>query len=534
VPVATKRRRILTGTAWLAGFSLLPELARLAMAAAPPATGAARPFDFARLRALARERAKAPPTEPRDERPPQLRSLDYDRYRQIVFRRDHALWHDRPLAFQAQFFHLGLFFRQKVRIFEVADGQAREIAYDPAMFDYGDNRFEPPLPEDLGFAGFRLHFHTDFRFDMVAFQGASYFRAVDGRNQYGMSARGLAVDTGLPRPEEFPAFTRFWLQRPRPEQTVITVYALLESPSVTGAYRFLIAPGGSTVMEVEAWLYPRRPIERLGIAPLTSMFQCGENDRRVCDDWRPEIHDSDGLALWTGRGERIWRPLVNPSRVRVSSFLDENPRGFGLLQRDQQFDNYQDIGARYHLRPGVWVEPLEDWGRGAVMLVEIPTPDETFDNIVAFWNPERPVQVGEERVLRYRMTWGASPAPAVDLARVLATRIGKGGVVGQPRPPRTRKFVIDFAGGSLPLLAEDAPVVPVVGASHGEILGNAGAGERRPGVPASFRLPGTRIWRTVFDYRWQETRPVDLRLYLRLGPQALSETWLYQWDPPAG
>ncbi len=532
--MAGSRRDMLVGAGWLAGFSLLPALARFAAAAEPPVTGPAEPFDFAALRRLARGIAAAPPRPFRDELPPQLHDLDYDRYRRIAFRPDRALWHDRPLAFRAQFFHLGLFFRRKVRIFEVADGRARELAYDPVMFDYGGNRFDPPLPDDLGFAGFRLHFHTDFRFDVAVFQGASYFRAVDGRNQYGLSARGLAIDTGLPRPEEFPDFTRFWLLRPRPDATTVTVWALLESPSVTGAYRFLIAPGGRTVMEVEAWLYPRRPVERLGIAPLTSMYQCGENDRRVCDDWRPEIHDSDGLAIWTGNGERIWRPLVNPARLRVSSFLDENPRGFGLLQRDQRFASYQDTGARYHLRPGAWVEPREGWGPGAVMLVEIPTPDETFDNIVAFWNPERPLSPGEEARLRYRLVWGADPAPRADLATVRATRIGKGGVVGRPRPPRTAKFVVDFAGGPLSLLAEDAPVVPVVGASHGEIVDREAAGTRRPGAPAAFVVPEAGIWRVVFDYRWREVRPVDLRLYLRLGPQALSETWLYQWDPPAG
>ncbi len=531
--MTVRRRRVLAGAAWIAGFSLLPRLAELARAAAPLATGPAEPFDFAALVRLARGLSKAPPREFVDETPPQLRALDYDRYRRIVFRPDHALWHDRDLAFRAQFFHLGLFFRQKVRIFEVVDGRAREIAYDPAMFDYGGNRFDPPLPADLGFAGFRLHFHTDFRFDMVAFQGASYFRAVDGRNQYGLSARGLAIDTGLPRPEEFPLFTRFWLVRPAPTETTVTVWALLESRSVTGAYRFLIAPGGRTVMEVEARLFPRRPIERLGIAPLTSMFQCGENDRRVCDDWRPEIHDSDGLALWTGAGERIWRPLVNPAYLRVSSFLDENPRGFGLLQRDQRFESYQDTGARYHLRPGAWVEPLGGWGRGAVLLVEIPTPDEAFDNIVAFWKPERPVRGGEELTLRYRLVWGADPVPPADLARARATRIGRGGVVGRPRPPRTAKFVVDFAGGPLSLLPGDAPLVPVVTASHGEIPGNEAAGSRRPGAPAAFTVPEAGIWRVVFDYRWRETRPVDLRLYLRLGHQALSETWLYQWDPPA-
>jgi glucans biosynthesis protein len=317
---------------------------------AHPATAAVRktqPFDFAWLKGYARALAAAPYQPPQHTLPKPLAGLDYDRYQAIRFRADRALWAREPVDFRAGFFHRGPMFKEPVRMYEVMDGQAQEIVYDPAMFDFSKSRINvSALPKQDGFAGLRLHFHTDWSADVAVFLGASYFRAVgEDFRQYGISARGLAIDTALDHGDEFPIFTAFWLERPAKESNGLTVYALLNSPQVAGAYRFDITPGATAVMDVDATLYPRKPIQRLGVAPLTSMFQCGENDRRVANDWRPEIHDSDGLSLWRGNGEWIWRPLVNPAGVRVNSYFDENPRGFGLLQRDRSFDHYQDDGA---------------------------------------------------------------------------------------------------------------------------------------------------------------------------------------------
>jgi glucans biosynthesis protein len=528
------RRHLLRSAALAAAWS---QLALVAGHAGPllaqETLGPPEAFGWDWLKGHARALSAEAYVDPGDERPAQLAALDWDRYTAIRFDPAHALWHDAKLAFRAQFFHLGIFFRRRVHIHQVEAGTAQEILYDPAMFDYGPNVFDPPLPSDLGFAGFRLHFHTNFNQDVVVFQGASYFRATHWRSHYGMSCRGLAIDTGFDRPEEFPTFTRFWLEKPEPEQTVLTVYALLESPSVTGAYRFDVSPGGDTIMDVECVLYPRAPIERLGIAPMTSMFQYGENDRRVADDWRQEIHDSDGLALWTGAGEWIWRPLVNPRYVRVNSFLDENPRGFGLTQRDRVFENYQDEGAQYERRPSVWVEPKGEWGRGAVMLVEIPTPDETFDNIVAFWKPEAPVEPGQEIALAYRLRWtDGPPEDGVRVARCVATRIGQGGIIGQPTQRKLRKFVVDFAGGDLPLVPKDAPVEPVISVSRGRVEQLTALDGRIRISPLPRPLPSINGWRVTFDIEWETPEPIDIRMYLRLGPTALTETWLYQWDPP--
>lgn len=516
-----QRRHLLRGIA--ASTALQALLGGNAAAAGLKAIGQAEAFDYAMLKGRARALAAKAYQAPRSTLPKAIDSLDWDRHQAIRFRADHALWGDDELRFRAQFFHLGLFFKSPVRIHELVDGRARELAYDAEMFDYGKSGVQgSQLPSDLGFAGFRLNFHTDLERDISAFLGASYFRAVGGDWQYGLSARGLAIDTGLPRPEEFPNFVAFWLEKPARQSSSITVYALLDSPSIAGAYRFVITPGDTQVMDIDAALYPRKPIERLGIAPLTSMFQYGENDRRVANDWRPEVHDSDGLQMWTGSGEWIWRPLTNPATLRFNAYQDENPRGFGLLQRDRDFDHYQDDGVFYDKRPCVWVEPKSGWGDGSLQLVEIPTADETFDNIVALWNPARQPQAGEELLFAYRLYWGAQPPARPPLARCVATRTGLGGVIGQPRKYFSWRFAVDFAGGDLSLIGPKAKVEAVVSASRGRVE-----------ITSARPLASISGYRAMFDVvPLAGTEPVDLRVYLRCDGQSLSETWLYQWSPP--
>ncbi|HZP92466.1 MAG TPA: glucan biosynthesis protein D [Burkholderiales bacterium] len=492
--------------------------------------GKPQAFDYAWLKGRARALAGAAYQPPASHIPDEVKNLDWDRYQSIGYRADRALWAGDDLRFRVMFFHLGLYFQSPVRMFEVVDGQAQELAYDAALFDYNKSGLDGSrLPKDLGFAGFRAYFHTDPKHDVVAFLGASYFRAVGGEMQYGLSARGLAIDCGMDRPEEFPLFTAFWLERPAPASARLTVYALMDSPSVAGAYRFDIYPGATQVMEVDAALYPRKEIERMGVAPLTSMFLYGENDRRMANDWRPEIHDSDGLAMWTGRGEWIWRPLVNPPSLRFNAYLDDNPRGFGLLQRDRDFNDYQDHWVFYDRRPSVWVEPKSGWGKGAVELVEIPAADETFDNIVAFWNPADKPRPGQELLFSYRLHWGAQMPVKPALAQVVATRTGQGGVVGRKRTHFSWRFVVDFAGGDLPMLDRDVKLEPVITASRGEIEIPA------PLLPAVQPLDAVHGYRVMFELKPTDDSqaPIDLRLYLRAGGQALTETWLYQWTPPA-
>ena len=520
-----QRRDLLKSAAALAAAGLPGPAALAAEADRLKPLGKPQPFDYAWLKGQARSLAGVAYLAPSTSLPDPIKALSWDDYQAIQFRKDHSLWRKDDLQFEARFFHLGLFFKSPVRMYEIVDGQATQIAYDSAMFDYGKSGVKgSTLPKDLGFAGFRVNYHTDLDRDVAAFLGASYFRAVGSDWQYGLSARGLAIDTGLDRPEEFPMFTGYWLEKPAKGSNRLVVYALMDSPSVAGAYRFEVKPGGTLTMDVDAALYPRRPIERLGIAPGTTMYQTGENDRRVANDFRPEIHDSDGLQLWTGSGEWIWRPLVNPTGIRTNSYFDENPKGFGLMQRDRNFDHYQDDGVFYEKRPSLWVEPKAGWGKGAVQLVEIPTIDETFDNIVAYWNPTEKPQPGQELLYSYRLHWGRQMPYSPSLATVQATRTGLGGVIGQKRKYYSWRFAVDFAGGDLGLLGGKAKVEPVIVASRGQVE-----------LTSARPLAEINGWRALFDIKPTDdsVEPIDLRLYLRLDGQPLTETWLYQWTPPA-
>jgi glucans biosynthesis protein len=398
------------------------------------------------------------------------------------------------------------------------DNHVRDVPFATDIFDIPADSPARDLPDGFGFAGFRV-MRPDLEPDWVSFLGASYFRTDGPEGQYGLSARGIAVNTGLDRPEEFPRFKAFWLGPPESDEEDLSVWAELDGPSVTGAYRFgLIRDGesGGHVTHVAAHLFLREDVERIGIAPLTSMYWYSERDRVTGLDWRPEIHDSDGLALETGAGERIWRPLRNPGGVATSSFVDENPCGFGLIQRDRTFENYQDDGVFYDRRPAAWVRPRNSWGRGAVQLVELPTNDETFDNIVAYWVPDEPVRRGDELFFEYDIEWRARDPEATDVATVVATRQGQGGIPGQPIPPDTAKMVVDFAGPALAGLDRESGVEAVLEVKNGDIVQPVSA----------YRVVGTDLWRMVFDFRQHDAGPVNLRGYLRNDGRALTETWL--------
>jgi glucans biosynthesis protein len=475
--------------------------------------GAPVPFSFERLKASARRLASQPFRPPPGLTTDQARLIDYDAFGAISYRSAATLWGDEPGDQGVRFFPVGRPAPHRVAMHVVADGQAREVLYSPGLFDMPANSPLRALGPEVGFGGFKV-MNADHVTDWLAFLGASYFRSADPFNQYGLSARGLAIDTATPGPEEFPIFTSFWLEH---APAGLVVYALLDSPSITGAYRFAHRRSSAgLVQDISLQLDVRKSVARLGLAPLTSMYWYGQSDRTPAGDWRPQIHDSDGLAIWTGAGERIWRPLSNPSRVTTNAYLDRSPRGFGLMQRDRNFADYQDDGVFYEKRPSVWVEPVGAWGPGSVQLVEIPTTGETDDNIVAFWTPQRTPGPGESLDLAYRLHWCAE-APGVGVGTVVATRFGRGGRPGQPAPPDQRKFVIDFAGGALGGLTRRGAAQPVVTLSQGQ-----------PIAAAAYPVVGQGVWRLMFDLDLPPGRQIDLRAYLRGAAGALTETWIYQ------
>ncbi len=477
--------------------------------------GAAEPFDFDTLRYRAKLLAEAPYARPVDV-PAWLQKLNYDQLRLIQFNATRSLWRREQLPFEVQFFHPGFVYNRTVQVYEVRHRKAVPIAFSRDFFNY-DTLKVGPLPPTMGFAGVRLLYPLNHPADELGvFVGASYFRFLCQRAAYGLSARGIALNTGSAAPEEFPRFTEFYLERPDENAKSVTVYALLDGESVTGAYRFVISPGADTVMQVRTALYFRRNVDVLGVAPLTSMYWHGEDSRLAVDDFRPEVHDSDGLLLYTGAGEWLWRPLTNPTSVRTAIFSDENPRGFGLMQRDRDFEHYQDLEARYQLRPTAWVEPIGKWGRGGVRLVELPTADEFSDNIVAFWVPEKMPVPGEALELEYRLHWCLDQIrPPAGYA--IATRIGHA-----PNAPGAEQFVVDFDGAYLNRQHADPTIQPVLtvgdGAKliHSELQKNDYNGS----------------WRVSFALKPDGSgRPVELRCFLRKPPHVLTETWSYLWQP---
>lgn len=464
-----------------------------------------------------------------------LQAMDYDAWGAARFDTGKALFASGPGRYPVTFFPLGRYFRTPVQMFVVtrngAGATARPVIYAADDFEIPVGSPLRQLPPDAGFAGFRLQESRlgdqDAlpwqRNDWVAFLGASYFRAIGALYQYGLSARGVAVNTAVAGvPEEFPRFSRFYLETPLDDGPTTTVWALLEGPSITGAYRFVMTRDRAVRMDVSARLFLRRDVARLGLAPLTSMYWFSETRKPAGADWRPEVHDSDGLALWTGAGEYLWRPLVNPAAAAVAAFGDRSPRGFGLCQRDRDFDHYLD-GVFYDRRPTLWVQPQGDWGEGAVQLVELPTASEFEDNIVAMWVPAAAAQAGNAHALDYRLHWVDREPFAPPLARCRATRLGRA-FPGEPARRHVCRFVVAFEGEPLARLAHGVLPDAVVSPSRGRV-------QRVRVEPVPDEVAGH--WRIFFDWAEDGQGPVDLRLYLRLGEQPLTETWLYTYTPVA-
>ncbi len=496
----------LSRRAFLAGSTALA-LSRPARAATP---GLA--FSRAALIARARDLA-ARPYAPRAQVPQEWVDLTYEQYRSIWFRNDRALWRDSTRPYNVDFFPPGLYFPRAIHVNVVSDGMARPVPFDLADFDRTDKFPDLPVDATMGFSGFRLRTELSqpgIKNEFCVFQGASYFRAIGIGMIYGLSARGLALKTGDPMGEEFPDFTEFWLEAPNPGQRNIVIHALLDSPSVAGAYRFDILPGRDSVMEVELTLFARTDLRHVGLGPMTSMFLYDQTNRTRFDDFRPAVHDNDGLMMWNGAGEVLWRPLANPRELQISSFVDTDPRGFGLMQRARKFSDFDDLEALYHRRPGAWVEPRGDWGPGAVTLVEIPTDEEIYDNIVAYWRPRAPIAAGERVDMAYRLTWCSRAPVAHRPARVLNSSMGR-------RKRGDRIVVIEFENDPM---FDDGPEAMDVRISSPHVETSKGVLQRNP------ETGGLRL---AFAFDPGPREMVELRAQLRKDGAMASEVWLYRW-----
>jgi glucans biosynthesis protein len=486
-------------------------LASVSTLALTPGARAAGVTPFSREMVVERARDMAARAyQPRQTVPQDWLDMSYEQYQTIWFRNKDALWSDTDRSYNVDFFHPGLYFPRPIRVNTVDGGMSAPVAFDYSLFDKTDKAPELTIDDTLGYSGLRLRTELGqpgIKNEFCVFQGASYFRAIGQGQFYGLSARGLALKTGDPSGEEFPDFTEFWLEAPAPGQRNMVIHALLDSPSVTGCYRFDITPGETCVMEVEATLFAREEMSHVGVAPLTSMFLFDRTNRTRFDDFRPAVHDSDGLLVENGNGEILWRPLANPTRLQISAFVDENPRGFGLMQRPRAYSDYADLEANYHQRPGLWVEPKGDWGKGSVTLVEIPADQEIYDNIVAYWRPREDYAAGDRIDLAYRLSWGTDPE--TPLARVIDTAAGERlfGQVG-------RLMVIDFEDH--PLLADGPDGIDVhINSPHVETT--SGVLQRNP------ETGGLRL---AFAFDPGERNYAELRAQLRRNGQPASEVWL--------
>lgn len=458
--------------------------------------------------------------------PAELSKLTYDSYREIRFRRDKAFWREGGSDYRLHLFHLGFLHNRAVQIHTIKDGNAIPIAFTTGLFEYGKAPVPKQLSPSLGFAGFAVTTNLNdpkVQDEVISFLGASYFRLIGRGHRYGLSARALALDVGGKQPEEFPFFRALWIEEPTAESRELVIYALLDSPSVAGAYRFIVKPGKLTTLQVTATVMPRTLIHRIGIAPLTSMFLAGEGDLAQRPDFRPEIHDSDGLLMRTGGDDWIWRPLRNPKQLRISSFTDRNPRGFGLLQRDREFEHYQDLEAQYHARPGYWIEPLEHWGEGRVDLIEIPTAGEGFDNIVACWTPSAPLPPGKGAEFNYRISALSTSESLHSLGQVKASFCGVDVEDIKGDGAATKRFIVDFAGGDLGYYQSDPNRVEIVAATSAGSIAKAIIDPN----------PAAKGFRAIVDAILPAGESAELRLYLKSRTATLTETWTCSWSAAA-
>jgi glucans biosynthesis protein len=492
-------------------------------------------LDYVALRAQVK--AHKPFHSPRLDLPEILKAdkLDYDKYREIRFRRSQALWGSENLPFEVEFFHPGYLYQEPVRINEFSYNYVQPVRFVQDFFDYGKLDIKNEIPANTGYAGFRVLYalnQPDRLDELGAFLGASYYRLLGKDQRYGESARGLALDCGESgRPEEFPIFTEWWLGKPQPGSSVVHLFAILDSVSCVGAYEFEIHPGENTTAEISVVLYmreestihiespDRKPIISIGMAPLTSMFWFGKNSERKFDDYRPEVHDSDGLLAKMDNGEILWRPLNNASVLRHQRFETKDIRGFGLIQRERDFSAYQDLFNSYQSVPSVWIEPKGHWGEGSLHLVELSTTYEGLDNIVAYWDPKDKPKPMQPYRFSYSQIWTKDMDRRISPNRAISTRIGP-----DSRNPHWRQFVIDFTGPKFSALAPEVNPEAIASCSpNGAIVENQ-----------VFKMPTPGVWRVLIkmEPKAGNADPIDLRCTMKNREEVLSETWTYHWSPP--
>ncbi len=470
-------------------------------------------FSFQALQETAAALAQKPFQAVSAPLPDVFSNLSPDDYNAIRMKQDFYIWKGEAAGFSIEPLHRGFVFSAPVLIFTIEDGVVRRMTYQASRFNFGKLNV-PDIQNDLSFSGFRILFAgMPGLDDLAVFQGASFFRSRANSQGYGIVARALAIRTAEARGEEFPFFRAFWIEKPVPGTATIIVNALADSESASAAFRFTIRPGDATIIDTEATVYARAQIDHVGFAPMQGTFLTGGNSRRTADDIRPTVHELDGLQMHNGRGEWIWRPVQNPEALQVSGFQDENPRGFGLIQRDRDPSSYYDSDQRWEIRPSLWVEPIGDWGQGSIQLVEIPSDSDVNDNIIGYWRPRGTVPVGKDISIAYRQFWCWNLPEKIPLALVNATRIGRG-------TGRGRRILVEFMGDELGTLKQASDIKINLSANPGTI-----------GNVRTALTPERKTCRVVFDFDPGGEAAAEMRMILEVGGKPISETWLYRWTP---
>ena len=472
------------------------------------------PFDSDRLLAMARALAKKPHKPVAADLAAPFSNMPYDDYVTIRRKPDGLVWNGEGLGFVIEPLHRGFLFGAPMQINLVENGLAQRLAYDEAKYDFG--KVSPPGGvADIGFSGFRvlLPGEGDSLAETAIFQGASFYRAQARNQNFGIMARALSVRTADPRGEEFPVIRAVWIERPNLAAGVLVIHALIDSESIAGAYRFTLRPGEATIVDTECTLFARTEVDHFGLGGMTATYLFGPIDRRRSEDLRPGVYEVNGLQMLNGKGEWIWRPVANRETLQTSSFLDNNPRGFGLLQRDRDYARFADDDQHWERRPSLWIEPIGDWGEGMVQLLEIPSDSEINDNIIAYWKPKNVLAAGSETAFAYRQFWCWAPPESSNLAAASESRGGRA-------PGKRRRFVVNFTGDILADPQKAAEIKPRLTAA--------------PGTIASMRTFMSRdgkTMRVMFDIDLTSENYCEIRLALENQGKPLSETWLYRWTP---
>lgn len=489
-----------------------PAAASARVASAPVESDAFTPAKVAEIaRALAGDAFKPPAASPLDA----LASPSPEELAAIRYKPNELIWANDNLPFAIEPLHRTRNMPGELALYLVDGATASRLPYDPAKFEFGKVK-PPPAGTQLGFTGFRvLHRGSDGHLNpVVSLLNASILSAIARDQVWGAIARPMSVYSAE-QGEETPHIRTIWIEKPKPIATELVMHAVVDTPSLAGAVRFTLRAGEATVIDTECTIFARKQVDHLALTPIQATYLSGPIDWPQTGDMRPAAYEAGGVQMLTGAGEWIWRPVSNRSRLQISGFVDRDPQGFGLIQRDRAFATFLDDDGEWQRRPSVWIEPIGKWGPGEVTLMEIPAASQNNKNIACYWRPKPALAAGSETSFAYRQFWCWRTPEVPDGARVMLSRIGR--LPGDTSEVKNR-VLIQFQGEQLSDPNKAATIAPSIWSSAGKVSS-----------VRVFRTPRHGSMRVVFDLDPGGQPLVELRVVLKQDAASMSETWLYRW-----